>query len=318
MTYIKSQDELDLIFQEVTREIEERDSFQSSIKTFDFTQSDLITRNAKKIVENVHENFSKEVAAHLNNKLRANVNVQLVSLDQQPFLDFMEGMEKQSCFYVFKLEDLEREAVLEIHPYLAFYIVDRIMGGPGDGNQLERELTKIEQIIMGQLVDEILALDSLSWSQVSSFKVASVNYYSSPNYIQFAKTTESIVSATFEVAIEDTQNMLVLSYPYYLINDLLPEMDSDDTQFQVSNARTKSIIQNNLQSSVTPVAIKLGQSKLSLEELINLQQGDVILLNKQTSDNLDLIVGEKPRFFGKAGTVKNRLAFKVIQRFQNS
>ena len=317
MAYIKSQEELDGIFQAVQKEIEEKDLFQRSIRTFDFTQSDRISRNEKKIIENIHENFSKEVAAHLNNKLRANVNVQLVSLNQQTFSEFIESMEKQSCFYVYKLDNFDREAILEIHPYLAFFIVDRVMGGPGHGNQLERELTKIEQIIMKKLVDEILELNCMAWNKVTSFKVVSTNYYSNPNYIQFAKSTESIISATFEVAIEDTQNMLVLSYPYYLINDLLPEVKNEDMQHQANDSRSKALIQKNLESTMTPVSVNLGQSNLSLDDLINLQKGDVILLNKRTTDELDLIIGKKPRFFGKAGVVKNRFAFKVTQRSQN-
>ncbi len=317
MANIKSQQELDAVFQDIQKKIEEKNLYQQSIRTFDFTQPDRITRNVKKIIENIQDNFSKEVASHLNNKLRANVNIQLVSLSQQSLSEFIEGMERQSCFYVFGINEFDREAVLEIHPYLAFYIVDRIMGGPGHGNQLERELTKIEQIIMKQLVDEILELNRAAWSRVASFTIGSQNYYSSSNYIQFAKTGETIVSATFEVSIEDTQNMLVISYPYYLINDLVPEITSDNENSEVSDPRSKELINKNLETSKTPISVKLGQSKLSIEDLINLKNGDVILLNKQTTDNLELIVGEKPRFYGKAGTIKNRFAFKVTQRSQN-
>lgn len=317
MEYIKDQEELDAIYQDIQKEIEEKSLYQQSIRTFDFKQPDRITRNAKKIIENIQDNFSKEVASHLNNKLRANVNIQLVSLSQQSLSEFIEGMDIQSCFYVFRINEYDREAVLEIHPHLAFYIVDRVMGGPGHGNQLDRELTKIEQIIMKQVVAEILEINRVAWSRIVSFTIGSQNYYSSSNYIQFAKTGETIVSVTFEVSIEDTQSMLVLSYPYYLINDLVPDISSDSEKNQVSNVRSKALINKNLETSKTPISVNLGQSKLSLKDLINLKNGDVILLNKQTTDNLELIVGKKPRFYGKAGIIKNRFAFKVAQRSQS-
>ncbi len=286
-----------------------------SVRDYDFRNPDRLKRISRKILENIHESFSKKLAANLNNRLRANASIHLVSLDQLAINEFMENMQNPTCLYGMKLEPFNRQAVLEIHPHLAYYIVDRVLGGPGHGNQLSRELTRIEQNVLHHLLTDIGRFLRSAWQHAASFEIGPIEYYSSSNYLRFAKSGESVVSVTFEVSIEKSQNLLMITYPYYLVQNLLPGIANEDEPAETKPMlQDRKIIQRNIESTAASVSVHLGQSRLSLEEIINLQTGDVILLNRQTADNLELVIGDRTRFYGRAGVLKKRLAFKITDR----
>lgn len=311
------QDQLNSIFESLNAERAKRQSWRRSVRNFDFLNPDRLTRNTRKILENIHNSFSKIFAAHLSNNLRANVNIQLVSLDQMSINEFTESMNNPTCLYQFGMNPYGRDSVVEFHPSLAFFIVDRILGGPGHGSQFLRELTEIEQNIMSKLVIDSLDHLRSAWNRIAELQTTKPKYFSSPSYVQFAKSGESVISAAFEVEIEKTQNMFMITYPYYLIDKLIPQTDKKKrpTAGQASQSE-KLMIQRNLELTQAPVSVTLGRSKLSIEELVNLREGDVVLLNRLIADELELIIGGQTRFLGKAGVVSNRLAFKVVQRFK--
>ena len=286
-----------------------------SIRNYDFRHQDRLKRNTRKILQNTHESFAKELAADLNDRLRANVSIHLVSVDQLSLKELTENMLNPTCLYGLKLVPFDRQAVLEIHPHLAYYIVDRILGGPGHGSKLSRELTRIEQRIMNHLLEDIGGFLRSAWQHAASFEIATIDYFTSANYLRFAGSGESIISITLKVNIEKSENLVMINYPYYLVENLLPALaHKDDSAEAKPVLEHRKIIQRNIESTATSVSVYLGQSRLTLEEIINLQTGDVILLNRQTADNLELLIGDRSRFYGRAGVLKKRLAFKITDR----
>ncbi len=62
------------------------------------------------------------------------------------------------------------------------------------------------------------------------------------------------------------------------------------------------------------MSLSLGKSHLSVDELSKLQVGDVVLLDRRPQDNLVLNVGQNAVFKGRAGRLKNKLAFRITQK----
>ena len=73
-------------------------------------------------------------------------------------------------------------------------------------------------------------------------------------------------------------------------------------------------IKKGIENTKLPIVVNLGRTKLSVEKLLNLKIGDVVMLDKRVKEELELGIGNKPRFYGIAGIFHDHLAYKVTRK----
>lgn len=60
-----------------------------------------------------------------------------------------------------------------------------------------------------------------------------------------------------------------------------------------------------------PIIAELGESNISIAEFLSLNVGDVITLNKPVEEGLTIKVGERAKFMGSPGTLRDRVAVQI-------
>jgi flagellar motor switch protein FliM len=68
-----------------------------------------------------------------------------------------------------------------------------------------------------------------------------------------------------------------------------------------------------IEQTSTEVIGLLGCTTMTLRELMNLEEGDIIRTKISEHADMELIVGGKPRFWGKPGTNNGRMAIKILK-----
>ena len=76
---------------------------------------------------------------------RAIIDINLVSVDQITYSEFIMSLSSPSCTYVFRMEPLEGVSVMDFSQSVVFSFVDRLFGGKGSSISSEREITWIEK-----------------------------------------------------------------------------------------------------------------------------------------------------------------------------
>jgi flagellar motor switch protein FliM len=71
------------------------------------------------------------------------------------------------------------------------------------------------------------------------------------------------------------------------------------------------MIQAQLEKVLVPVHIVLGENTITVAELLELDVGDVLVLDRKTDDNIKIIVGNNLKYYGKPGIVNTRLAVQI-------
>lgn len=285
-----------------------------SIKPYNFKNPDQLSKDARRTLEQIHFTFAKYLGYFLNDHLRMNVQVNYISNAHMSDVEYVKSLPNPSCLYTFPVEKYEKNVLFEIQPQLVYFLVDRVLGGPGKLIEINRELTAIEQKIMERLLKKLIIQFRSAWSTVEELDIDVGTYYSNPNFVQLADSGESVVSVSLEVNFAENMTLFNIAYPYYLINQLLEKLDTEKIEVsQVNSVKDRRILRKNLETTHVPISVNLGETYLSFQELMNLREGDVLFLDQKTTDLLPLYVGKKPKFFGKAGIMKKRLAFKVMK-----
>lgn len=313
-----SQDEIDLILNSIPinkGDDKNRNMMNDfSVKPYNFKNPDQLSKSARRTLERIHFTFAKHLGYFLNDNLRMNVQVNYISNAHMSDTEYVESLPNPSCLYTFPVEKYDKNILFEIQPQLVYFLVDRLLGGPGKLIEINRELTAIEQRILERLLEELIVQFKSAWSIVEDLSISVGSYYSNPNFVQLVDSGESVVSISLEVNFAENVTLFNIAYPYYLINELLEKLETEQIEIsQVNSAKERRILKKNLEHTFVPIAVNLGETRLSFQELMNLREGDVLFLDQKTTDLLPLYVGDRPKYFGRAGIMKKRLAFKVVK-----
>jgi flagellar motor switch protein FliM len=72
-------------------------------------------------------------------------------------------------------------------------------------------------------------------------------------------------------------------------------------------------VTKHLQSVSVAVSVKLGDTELTLQDLLDLQVGDTITLNQNIRNPLLVSVDDVPTYYGGVGLMKQRYAVKILE-----
>ena len=71
--------------------------------------------------------------------------------------------------------------------------------------------------------------------------------------------------------------------------------------------------ENTLRQITVEMRAELGRTRLPISELMKLQEGDVIPLERRTNEPIRIFVGAKEKFLAKAGKAGKYRALRVLE-----
>ena len=132
-----TQQEIDAAFQKQDRK---RDSTSAR---FDFRRPDRIPKSQVRAIHLLHDVFARNLVASLSAYLRSYLTVNLVSVEQLSYSEFLEGLPSPTCLVSMGLKPYDGNGVLELDPSLAFPIIEMLLGGTGKQSaSIQRDITE--------------------------------------------------------------------------------------------------------------------------------------------------------------------------------
>ncbi|GMW00689.1 MAG: hypothetical protein AMXMBFR84_18260 [Candidatus Hydrogenedentota bacterium] len=323
MADILSQDEVDMLLNAVARgdlEVEEPAFDRADTRDmmhYDFRRPERVSKEQLKGLQSLFEAFARELSIAMPPFLRTVVRVDLVSIDQLTYDEFILSISRPTSMSVINMSPLEGNAVIELSPTIVFPIVDRVLGGKGATLSRPRELTEIENRIVHRIM--LMILDSLkrSWEQLIEFRLSVSHQESDPLIVQIVAGSEMVILVAYEIHIGDTSGTMNMCIPLLVLNPVLDQI-SQQTRFirRMSTEmaeRTRSQIFRIMRKALVPVDAILGRVNLPLHEVLQLEVGDVILLDSDVKSPVPVEVGGVHRFRAQPGRRGEQSAVQLVQ-----
>lgn len=289
------------------------------VSLYDFKHPNRVSKDQLRTIQTIHESFARGFATHLSTRLRSLVDIDLTSVDQLTYSEFIMSMADPSAVYIFNIKELEGDAILEISPQLVLYIIDRSFGGEGGVIQEAREITIIEQNVMKKIVDNALEQLVRAWQNITPLTLELRDFETNPQLIQISPPGETAIMISFEVKIADFSSLLNLCFPYFVLEDVMPKLSA---QHQITHNQKKrshhdeNIVRHKLKKADIPVAVNLGTTELSLREVLDLGQGDIVRLDNRLDQMLEVIIGDTGKFRGKPGIYRGHKAVQIVSEIR--
>lgn len=283
------------------------------VSLYDFRRPDRVSKDQMRVLQNLHEGFSRVLSTTLTSYLRTLVEVELVSVDQLTYSEFVMSVTNPSCIYVFQMEPLSGSAIFEINPSLVFFMIDRLFGGPGKAMQYNRELTDIERSVMNKIVERLLLDLKEAWEYLGIFHPKIESYENNPQFVQIAPASETVILISFELRSRHTSGLMSMCLPYMFLEPVMTNLTAENwiSSSKANPVESRKVVEREMAGTPMELKAVVGKVNLKLSQLVKLQEGDVLVLEKSAESDLTLTVGGKPAFLCKAGQVRSRKCIQI-------
>lgn len=317
-----SQEEVDLLLSAVSEgELETgvaADSAESKahLTAYDFRRPERVSKEQLRGLQSLFEGFARELSIMLPGYLRTISRVDLTSIDQLTYDEFILSVARPTSLNIIKMSPLEGFAILEFNPTLVFPIVDRLLGGKGTTLSDPRELTEIEERIFQRII--FMALDSLtrSWSHLVEFDLKIHAQENNPLIVQIVQGSEMVILVSFEVHVGEIIGPMNLAIPLVVLNPVLERIGAHSrfvpTMSKRAVVRNQEKIKTVLSCIKVPLEVYLGDARIQVKELVRLQPGDIIQLEQGVKSPVSVRVEKQAKLWAKPGRVGSRNAVQII------
>lgn len=319
MSKILNQDEVDALLRGISGgEIEtEQDQPQddSGVVVFDLANQDRIIRGRMPVLEIINDRFARLATNAMANTMRKRVDVNPLSIDMSKFGDFMRSLPVPTSINIFKIDPLRGNALLVVDTRLVFSLVENFFGGAGSQPKIEgRDFTPIEQSIITKVVKLLLANLEDAWRPVHEVSIEYVRSEINPQFATIVPPSDVVVVISFEVELESAMGSLLVALPYATIEPIRSKLYAafQSERLEVDHAWI-SRFRDRLLETPVELTVTLGTTRLTGRQLLDLQVGDILLLDQDEDDLLEARVQGVLKFYGEPGFVKGNKAFRVVK-----
>lgn len=324
MVDVLSQNEIDALLAalssgEMDAEELKKEETQRKIRSYDFKRAVRFSKDHIRTLTRIHENFARYLTTFFSAQLRTFVQINVVQVEQLPYDEFIRSIPKMTILNIFEAEPLQGRMVLEVNPNVALAMLDRLLGGTGAAPSKNQGLTEIETIVMERIFSR--AFDSLqeAWKTVIDIRPRLESLETNPQFMQIVSPNETIALISLSTKIGDTTGMINLCIPHVVIEPIMTKLSAH--HWFVSEKRMSAPIEvdklrQRVELAKLPIVAELGESQITVQELLHLNIGDVLPLNKKVDEGLLVKIGERPKYIGTPGNVKERVAIQIEQVLQ--
>ncbi len=299
--------------------VEGDDQQSDKIMLYDFKRPNRVSKEQLRAIKGIHDKMSRNLASHISTVMRSIIEIQLQSVDQMTYGEFLMSLPSPTSFNIFSLKPLDGSAVLEINPSIAFPMLDRLLGGKGESYEGERELTDIELNLIETILRLIMSKLKEAWSGVAEFYPIVESKESSPNVIQIVAQNEIVIMIVLEITIGETSGMINLAYPVIYLEPILSKLANKDIMLGETSAkksRNSELRELIKRADIVNEGI-LGTTTLGIKDLLSLEKGSIIRLNQPASDSAIISIDKKEVFEAKMGIHRHRKTLQVTKVIRN-
>jgi flagellar motor switch protein FliM len=288
------------------------------VRGYDFKRPERVSKDQMRALESIHEGFARSLGAALSGLLRTIIEVRVATIEQLTYSEFIHSLPNPTNFNLLSAEPLEGQMCLEVSPLIIYPIIDRLLGGTNSALFIpQRPLTVIELRLVGRLIDRALTCLTEVWSNLVSVNFELMETESNPHLVQIVAPNEVVVVIGFELKMAQRAGTMSLCIPFNVIE---PVMSKLATQGWLAYQRRANVedrsadICESLSDAELGVTVYLGETAMSVQELLNLEVGDIIQTLKPANSELILQIEGKNKFAGHIGKHKGSRALKITRR----
>lgn len=288
---------------------------RSAVKLYDFRRPDKLSKDQVRTLHLIHQNLARLIASALSAKARVVVQASLTAIEQRLYREYIDQVTEPSALSVVAMDPLPGKAIIEMSMDIGYLIIDRLLGGPGKPMPRGRTTTEIEVTLLKSIVTSLLFALSETWDGIIAFQPRLEDTTINPQFVQIALPTDVVAVVSFEVRLMGVTGTVNLCIPHTVLEPIIPQLSTEMLlSRKIENTTDQvSAISSHLSNVEIPVSVRLGDARITVNELLELDVGDVLTLEASVNSQLTVTVEGKPKFHARPGSVSSHYAVQITE-----
>jgi flagellar motor switch protein FliM len=285
----------------------------AAAKKYNFRRPNKFTKDQLRTLFMINENFSRIISNYLSGYLRSTINIKIASVEQVTYEEFLVSIFSPTLLTIFQMPPLTGSAVLETSHNFTSPAIDLLFGGSGRSSNKVKELTEIELRVLRKLIDKLLENMGLAWADVFKFDIAIDAMESNPQYNQIISPNETVAIITFRAEVANNQSIINLCLPYATLKEAIPNLTAQNwfaTQQYADVSQVKDV-EHRLGKVALGLTACCGETQLTIQEFLQLEEGDVVLLDTIVGEDMELLVEGFPKYSFQPGIIGDQIAAMI-------
>lgn len=309
-----SQDEVDALLKGATGESDDAQEEEDlgGVRPYNLATQERIVRGRMPTYEIINERFARFFRIGLFNFMRRTVDIAVGPVKVIKFSEFVRNLVVPTNLNMVHMKPLRGTALFVFDPNLIFLIVDNLFGGDGRYHtRVEgRDFTQTEQRIIHRLLEVVFEDYEKSWKSVYPVKFEYIRSEVNPQFATIATPNEVVVTVTFDIDMGNQGGEFHVCIPYSMIEPIRDTLYSalQGDHLEVDKRWIK-LLSQQVQGAEVELVANLGQTKVTFEQILSMQTGDIIPLEipKSITAHIDGV----PVMDCRYGTMNGRYALRV-------
>jgi len=320
MAEVLSQGEIDSLLSALSSgEIEadqiENEEEKHKVKLYDFKSPQKFSKDHLRTLELIHDNYGRLISSYLTAQLRNNVKVKIESIQQITYDEFIHSIPNPTILTIFKMPPLSGSILFETNPQFAFQVIDILLGGQGSRMVKLKEFSDIDKNILRKVNEGLISNLKLAWEDVLNVEPEIEALETNPALNQTLAPNEPVALITFSVEMRNNSTFINMCIPYLSIEKVLDKLvvqywfrENDEEIVNESRNRLK----DRLNIVKVPMTGVLGSTNITVNEFLQLSEGDVITLDNLSDSKVNLFVEDSLCYTGKPGIIGKNRGIEII------
>ncbi len=318
MADVLSQSEIDALLNGINSgeldaaELQQTD--EKKVKEYDFARPAKFSKEHLRTLEIIHEHYGRLISTTLPLYVRKNVNVAVANSETVTFSEFSNALSNPVILGIVNFQPLQGTILLEVQSNLGFAFIDRLLGGEGTAIEKARPFTDIEMPLIQRLVDVCVNLMVEPWGNVIAITPTLERIETNPQFAQVISPTDMIAIVTLNIKMGDTEGLMNVCLPYFTLESIMDRLNTKywySTMQRGSDEHFEEHLESLIRRVDIPIRAVLGSCRVSVNDFVHLQRGDIIRLDNHLTNDMKLYVGSIYKFDALPGTVRDNYAVRV-------
>jgi len=242
--------------------------------------------------------------------------VKIENVEQITYEEFIHSIPSTTVLNLFRMPPLDGQIILETNEEFVLRIYDVLAGGSGDKKPKFKELTDIEKNIIKHVNQEMISKLKLAWEDVMEVETILDSLETNPALNQILAPNEPVALITFSVDMFDTSLLINICIPHLSIEKVLDKLVIKNWFSTVDNEQGEEVkdkINKVIKNVDVGMKAVLGETKISVNDFLNLFTGDIITLDRSYNSTVDIYVEDELLFKAKPGLKGKNKAVQIIE-----
>lgn len=274
------------------------------------------------MLEIVFERLVRLLTSALRNLTSETVNIKIKNFNSLRFGSYYNDIKQPSSIIVFKIVEWENLGLLVMDSSLVYSLLDLLFGGRKNvsASALEgRSHTYIEQALIKQVAEVVLAELSASFDSVSPATCIFERLESNPNFAAITRSGDASILLKLDVDLDGRGGILDLVIPYSTIEPIKTILQQVfiGEKFGLDSGWEEDMVER-IYNIDLPLQAVIEDNPTTLSKIMSLKVGDTIVTSYKQEQDIIVKCEGVNLFKGQVGKIDDKVAISITERSKNS